>query len=146
MASTRKPSAPKKAPAKKAEPVKLTLVPAAEPPETVRMSPGTFFKGYEDITAFGRDNFDALVQANAVLAKGIEDLGLEMISLTQAHMEDAASVTKAMLTAKTFKVETSVPAFGPESTSAWETCGNNSRPMNSAMPRIRMDSPLSASV
>ena len=103
MATTRKPSAPKKAPAKKAEPVKLTLVPAVEPPEAAKMSPAVFLKGYEDMTVFGKENFDALVQSNAVLAKGLEDLGLTMVSLTQAHMEDAASMTKAMLTAKTFQ-------------------------------------------
>jgi len=63
----------------------------------------TAFKGYEDFTAFGKDNFSAFVQANAVFTKGFEDFGKEVLSLTRASMENAAIATKSMFAAKTLK-------------------------------------------
>jgi len=63
----------------------------------------TAFKGFEDFSAFGKDNFEAFVQANTMFAKGLEDFGKEVMSLTQAHLETAASATKAMFSAKTLK-------------------------------------------
>lgn len=84
-------------------PAKLTLVPAVEqaaayqPPAVM----ATVFKGYEDFAAFGKDNFDAFVKANTIFVKGIEHFGKEMMSLTQANMKNAASLTQAIFSAKT---------------------------------------------
>lgn len=61
------------------------------------------FKGYEDFAAFGKANIEAFVQANSILAKGVEEFSKEIVSLTQASMESAAAAAKAVLAAKTLK-------------------------------------------
>lgn len=81
-------------------PAKLTLVSSAPAPLTAK-APESMMKGYEDLTAFGKDNFDALVKANALFAKGLEDFGREVLTIAQAHMEEATMLAKAMLHAKT---------------------------------------------
>jgi phasin family protein len=58
---------------------------------------------YEEITAAGKANIDALVEANTVFFSGFQALSKEMFSLTQASMEQAAAATTAMLSAKTLK-------------------------------------------
>jgi phasin family protein len=99
-------AAPEPAPFKPV--VHETVSPKASPTapqlqQKVTIMAATAFKGYEDFTAFGKDNFDAFVQANAVFAKGFEDFSKEVLSLTQASMEGAASAAKAMFSAKTLK-------------------------------------------
>lgn len=68
-----------------------------------QMTPTPTFKGYDEIAAFGKANIDALLQANSVFTKGVEELSKEFISLTQAQMESAAAAAKAMFAAKTLK-------------------------------------------
>ena len=61
------------------------------------------FKGYEEIAAFSKANIDAFVQANTILVKGFEELSKEIVALTQASIETAATTTKAVFAAKTIK-------------------------------------------
>ncbi len=61
------------------------------------------FKGYDEITAFGKANIDAMIQANTVFSKGLEAISKEFIALTQAHMESTAAAAKAIFAAKTLK-------------------------------------------
>lgn len=61
------------------------------------------FKGYEEIAAFGKANIEALIQANAILTKGIETFSNEVVSLTQSQLESAAASAKAIFAAKTLK-------------------------------------------
>jgi phasin family protein len=68
------------------------------------------FKGYEDLAAFGKANFEAFVQANTILAKGVEELSKEFMTLTQASMETAATTAKAVFAAKTLKDVVSLQA------------------------------------
>ncbi|HWL21174.1 MAG TPA: TIGR01841 family phasin [Bradyrhizobium sp.] len=81
-------------------PTPQALVP---PPYQVIPMATTAFKGFEDFSAFGKDNFEAMVQANTLFAKGIEDFGKEFLSLTQANLETAATATKAIFSAKSLK-------------------------------------------
>jgi phasin family protein len=61
------------------------------------------FKGFEDITAFGKANLEAFVQANQLFAKGFESLSKEVVSLAQSSLESSTAATKAMFAAKTLK-------------------------------------------
>ncbi|HLG89361.1 MAG TPA: TIGR01841 family phasin [Alphaproteobacteria bacterium] len=83
-------------------PTKLSVVPPASLPVPAK-KPGSaaMLKGYEDFTAFGKDSFDALVKANALFTKGLEDFGKEMLDIARTHMEEAAKLATAMLQAKT---------------------------------------------
>jgi phasin family protein len=67
------------------------------------LSPTPPFKGYDDVTAFGKANLDAFIQANQVFAKGIEELSKEVMSLTQVSLENAAAAAKAIFQAKSIK-------------------------------------------
>ena len=102
--------APKPIPVIIAEPVppsvptKLSIVPSASVPLPVKtLDSAAMMKGYEDFTAFGKDSFDAMVKANAMLAKGLEDFGKEVLDIARNHMEEAAKLAKAMLQAKTLQ-------------------------------------------
>jgi phasin family protein len=79
--------------------------PPSVPPlqQKVTIMTANAFKGYEDITSFGKDSFAAFVQANAVFTKGFEDFSKEVLSLTQASMENAVTAAKAMFAVKTLK-------------------------------------------
>ena len=89
-----------------AEPSEAKTVSKPSQPLTLmvsQMTPTPTFKGYDEIAAFGKANIDALLQANSVFTKGVEEFSKEFISLTQAQMESAAAAAKAILAAKTLK-------------------------------------------
>jgi phasin family protein len=44
-----------------------------------------------------------MVKANQIMAKGLEELSKEFVSLTKSSMETAAATTKAVFAAKTLK-------------------------------------------
>jgi phasin family protein len=52
------------------------------------------FKNYEDVIAFGKENVDAMVQANALFVKGVQDLNQQIFAIAQATLEENAAVTK----------------------------------------------------
>lgn len=75
-------------------------------PETAKVAKMTeipTIKGYDEFTAISKANLDALVQANKVFAKGVEDISKEVLSLTQSSIESAATAAKAIFAAKTLK-------------------------------------------
>jgi phasin family protein len=57
----------------------------------------------EDFATLGKGNLDAVVEANAVIAKGLEQMTREFVSYAQASLESAASATKALFGAKTLQ-------------------------------------------
>lgn len=61
------------------------------------------FQGYEDLLAFSKDNVDALVRSSSILMRGMQDLSKSVISLTQAQIDEALVVSKALTTAKSLK-------------------------------------------
>ncbi len=65
--------------------------------------PTPAFKGFDELTAFSKANIDAMVKANQIMAKGLEELSKEFVSLTKSSMETAAATTKAVFAAKTLK-------------------------------------------
>ena len=61
------------------------------------------FKGYEDIAAFNKANIDAVIQANQILARGIEDFSKEVMSISKSSVESATSAAKAMFAVRSLK-------------------------------------------
>ena len=59
------------------------------------------FKAYEDAVAYGKDNFDAILKANALFTKGFQAINKEVFSIVQASFEENASVTKKVLACTT---------------------------------------------
>jgi phasin family protein len=82
--------------------------PASKPPQPLtskvsKMTTTPTFNGYDNIAAFGKANMDALIQANKVFAKGLEEISKEVLHLTQSSIESATAATKAMFAAKSLK-------------------------------------------
>jgi hypothetical protein len=57
-------------------------------------------KGFQDLAALGRANAEAVVKSNAILLKGTEDLGRQVIVYAQTSFEKAAATRQSLLTAK----------------------------------------------
>jgi len=85
----------------------LTITPPIPPSnptfEKVTKIATSTFGNYEELASFSKANIDALVQANTMFVKGIEELSREFFGLTQASFESAAAATTAMLAAKSLK-------------------------------------------
>ena len=62
-----------------------------------------FFRNFDDLAVLGKENLDALVAANTVVAKSLEEIGKEVAVYTQSSLESAASAAKALFGAKTLK-------------------------------------------
>ena len=61
------------------------------------------FVGYEQWTDVGRENFTAVLRANAALSEGLEALGKEVIQYARRSFEQVAETATALLGAKTFE-------------------------------------------
>jgi phasin family protein len=88
-------AAPEVAPAP--PPAAAAQVPPAE------KRPAALIRGYEELAQLGHGHFDAVVQANTVLAKGAEEIGRELMDYAQATLEQTAVTAKALLGARTFQ-------------------------------------------
>jgi len=90
---TRKPAA-----AETAAPVEKK-VEAAEALST----PFAGFARYEELADLGRENFAAVLRANAAFSEGLEAIGKELIVYARTSFESAAETAAALLGAKTFE-------------------------------------------
>ena len=61
----------------------------------------TQFKAADEVTAFGKSNVEAFIQAGTIFFHGFEQIARTMVSLTQAHVESNMSTAKALISAKT---------------------------------------------
>jgi phasin family protein len=61
------------------------------------------FAGYEQMAELGRENFAAMLRANAALSQGMEEIGKEVILYARRSFEQAAETATALLGAKTFE-------------------------------------------
>ena len=61
------------------------------------------FAGYEQLADLGRENFAAVLRANAALSQGLEDIGKEVILYARRSFEQAAETATALLGAKTIE-------------------------------------------
>jgi hypothetical protein len=75
--------------------------PAAAPANGEAAS--ALFKGYEQWADLGRENFAAVLRANAALSEGLEAIGKEVILYARRSFEQAAETATALLGAKTIE-------------------------------------------
>lgn len=61
---------------------------------------GQVFKTYEDAVAYNKENVDAFVQANNIMAKGMQDLNKVLFAMAQKNMEETVDLTKKMFGCK----------------------------------------------
>ena len=61
------------------------------------------FAGYAQLADLGRENFAAMLRANAALSEGLEAIGKEVILYARTSFEQAAETATALLGAKTFE-------------------------------------------
>jgi len=61
---------------------------------------GEIFENYEDVIAFNKDNFEAVVSANTSLVKGIQAFNKEFFAIAQAALEQNAKATQKIFACK----------------------------------------------
>jgi phasin family protein len=114
MAKTKKPAAARlaaagpvaagPAAAGPAAAVPAAAVPVAKPvAEGANGEAAVMFAGYEQWSDVGRENFSAVLRANAALTEGLEAMGKEVIQYARRSFEQVAETATALLGAKTFE-------------------------------------------
>ena len=68
-----------------------------------RLAAETPSKGYGDLAAVGQDNLEACVEYGTIVAKGVETLGTEVMSFTQASIEADLAAARDIMAAKTLQ-------------------------------------------
>lgn len=68
--------------------------------EQVEKASAQLLKGYEDATAFGKGNVDAVIQSGTILARGAEELGKELVAFAQASFDKQLATSKAFFAAR----------------------------------------------
>jgi phasin family protein len=71
--------------------------------EHVGKASTAFIKGYGDIQGLGKGNMDAVVEAGTVWAKGAEQIGKQVMALTQNSMQSSVVTAKALMGCKTLR-------------------------------------------
>ena len=64
---------------------------------------GAVGEGFGDLLAAGQDNLEACMTCGRIVATGLETLGKEVMTLTQANIEANLAATKGIMTAKTLR-------------------------------------------
>lgn len=59
--------------------------------------------GYREAVDLSKVTVDALVQSSTAFARGMQDMGKEVMSAAQASLEDTVAASKAMFSARTIK-------------------------------------------
>ena len=88
--------------------------------EQLEKATNAAFASYDELTALGKDNLDALVRASTVMVKGFETLGREFASYGQASIEKSVANTQALFGAKTLRELVELQSeFAKEAFDAW---------------------------
>ena len=58
-------------------------------------------KSYQGVVGFGKESIDAVVTANVILMKGLQDLNTQFFGITTFSLENKAEATKRFFTCKT---------------------------------------------
>ncbi len=59
------------------------------------------FKGYEDVIAYHKDNFDAVIEASNIWVNGVQNINRALGEMASKSVEKSAETTKKMLSCKT---------------------------------------------
>ncbi len=101
-------------------------------------------KSFEDMTAFGQENFDAVVKSSEIAAKAAEGIGSEVSAFTKKSFEDSVAAAQDFASAKTVtELFEKQSAFAQ---SAFETFMGQATKMNEiyASAAKEISAPLSA--
>lgn len=71
--------------------------------EQVEKVATSFLKGFDEAHGQGRANLDALIKANAIAAKGFEEIGRAWFGFAQTSLDHSAAAAKAVLGAKSLR-------------------------------------------
>lgn len=74
---------------------------ATEAQKTVTEGMEKMSKGFEDMTAFGQENMDAMMKSSEIAAKAAEGIGSEVSAFTKKAFEDGVAATQDLASAKT---------------------------------------------
>ena len=75
----------------------------AAPREPLNGGSTDAFAGYDHLAELGRENFAAMLRANAALSEGFEAISKEVIGYARTSFESAAEAATALLGAKTLE-------------------------------------------
>ncbi|HEY0525437.1 MAG TPA: phasin family protein [Stellaceae bacterium] len=87
--------------ARKKEPVAGAAVAATAAKRSAAAMAGVPLYGYAEIVDLAPGHIEAAVQANAALAKALEQANKELMGLAQSSMENATNAAKALFGART---------------------------------------------
>lgn len=59
------------------------------------------FNAYDDVIAFGKENFDAVMEANSVFSTGLQNLNEEIFAIFQSSFEDNTNATQKIFACTT---------------------------------------------
>ncbi|MDX2103993.1 MAG: phasin family protein [Alphaproteobacteria bacterium] len=65
--------------------------------EQIEKAQTAFFKSYNELHVFGKDNVEALFRASSIAVKGAEEISRAVVAFAQAQIESQVSATKAIL-------------------------------------------------
>jgi len=68
--------------------------------EQVEKASAQLLKSYEEYSAFGKENVDALVKSGTIAVKGAEDINKELVAFAQASFDKSVATGRALLSAK----------------------------------------------
>jgi len=71
--------------------------------EQIEKASQTAYKSFEEMSKLQKDNWDAMVAASQIWAKGAEVIGKAWMGLAQETLETAATTAKAMVGVKTLR-------------------------------------------
>lgn len=68
--------------------------------DTMKQNFDKVMGGYDKLTAFSKENVDALIKASNAATKGIEAINSEILAFSKQSVEDSVAAAKAALSAK----------------------------------------------
>ena len=74
---------------------------AADAQKTMNETVEKMTKGFEEASAFGQDNLDAMMKSGEIAAKAAEGFGAEVSTFTKKSFEEGVAAAKDMAAAKT---------------------------------------------
>ena len=73
---------------------------AADAQKTMKDGMEKMTKGFEEISAFGQENLDAVVKSSEIAAKAAEGIGSEVSAYTKKAFEDGVAAAQDLASAK----------------------------------------------